>query len=86
MVASTTIHLVIMPVKFTGQFKCDSKCSMYSIYKLCAHTIVTAETTGKLKAFIQWLIKQNCVPHLSKLALHGIPKGAGEKGGVPKNT
>ena len=55
-------------------------------YKVCAHTIPTAETTGKLQDFMLWLIKQKCAPNLSHLALHGIPKGAGEKGGIPKIT
>ena len=89
MVASTSSncpHLVSTPAKFTGQFKCDSKCPMFSTYKLCAHTIASAEVNGKLKEFSQWLIRQKCAPNYSKLALHGIPKGAGEKGGVPKNN
>ena len=54
--------------------------------KVCAHTIATAETTGKLQDFVLWLIKQKCAPNLSNLALHGIPKDAGEKGGIPKTT
>ena len=91
MVASTSgdcPHLVTTPTKFNGQFKCDSKCPMFSTYKMCAHTIATAEVTGKLKEFTQWLIKQKCAPNYSKLALHGLPKGAGEKGGCSsrKNT
>ena len=59
---------------------------MFSTYKLCAHTIASAEINGKLKEFTQWLIRQKCAPNYSKLALHGIPKGAGEKGGAPKNN
>jgi len=46
-------HLVTTPNKFTGQFKCDSKCPMFNTYKLCAHTIATAEVTGKLSEFTQ---------------------------------
>ena len=33
-----------------------------------------------------WLVKQKYSPNFNKLALHGIPKGAGEKGGIPKAT
>ena len=49
MVASTSgscSHLVTTPAKSCGQFKCDSKCLMFSTYKLCAHTIATAEVIG----------------------------------------
>ena len=89
MVASSTNkcpHLVTTPTKFTGQFKCDSKCVMYSTYKVCSHTIATAEVTGKLQHFVQWLVKQKCSSNYNNLAMHGIPKGAGEKGGTPKPT
>ena len=89
MVASTSSncpYLVSTPAKFTGQLKCDSKCPVFSTYKLCAHSIASAEVNGQLKEFTQWLIRQKCAPNYSKLALHGIPKGAGEKSGVPKNT
>jgi len=74
-------HMVTTPAKFSGQFKCDSKCPMFSTYKLCAHTIAVAEVNGRLHEFTQWLIKQKCTPNYSKLALHGLPRGAGEKGG-----
>ena len=86
MVASSTNecpHLVTTPTKFTGQFKCDSKCVMFSTYKVCSHKIATAEVTGNLHHFIQWLVKQKCSPNYNNLAMHGIPKGAGEKGGIP---
>ena len=56
MVASSTgdyPHIVTTPAKFTGQFKCDSKCPMYATYKVCAHTIATAEVSGKLLSFVQ---------------------------------
>ena len=87
MVASTSgdcPHLVTAAGKFTGQFKCDSKCPMFNTYKLCAHTIATAEVTGKLTEFTQWLAKQKCAPNYNKLALRGLPKGAGQKGGIQK--
>ena len=82
--SSNCPHLVTTPLKFTGQFKCDSKCPMYATYKVCAHTVATAETTGKQKDFVLWLTKQKYAPNLTKLALHGIPKGTGEKGVFPR--
>jgi len=89
MVASKTgecPHLVTTPAKFTGQFKCDGKCAMYAAYKVCSHTVAAAEVNQKLAQFVQWLVKQNMTPNLTKLSMVGIPKGAGTKGGEPKNT
>ncbi len=89
MVASKTgdcPHMVTTPAKFTGQFKCDGKCAMYATYKVCSHTVAAAEVGGKLSEFLQWLIKQQVSPNLTTLSMVGIPKGAGQKGGVPKNT
>ena len=89
MVASTTgntPHLVSTPTKFTGQFKCDTQCPMYATYKLCSHTIAVAKISGKLDEFVNWIIKQKSVPNLTNLSMIGMPKGAGQKGGVPKHT
>jgi len=79
-------HLVTTPAKFTGQFKCDGKCAMYAAYKVCSHTVAAAEVNQKLTQFVQWLVKQNMTPNLTNLSMVGIPKGAGKKGGEPKNT
>lgn len=78
-------HLETTPIKFSGQFKYDTKCPMFSTYKFCSHTIAAAEVTGKLHESTQWLIKQKCAPNYSTLALHGLPKGAREKGGGTQN-
>ena len=89
MVASKTgewPHLVTTPTKFTGQFKCDGKCVMYAAYKVCSHTVAAAEVNRKLPQFVQWLVKQNMTPNLTNLSMVEIPKGAGKKGGEPKNT
>lgn len=59
MVATTSgecPHLVT-PTKFTGQFKCDTKCVMYATYKVCSHTVAAAEVNGSLTRFMHWLIK-----------------------------
>ena len=88
MVASSTgdyPHIVTTPTKFTGQFKCDSKCPMYATYKVCAHTIATAEVSGKLLSFVQWLNKQKRSPNLTGLSMIGISNAAaGKKGGIQK--
>ena len=89
MVASTTgstPHLVTTPTKFTGQFKCDAQCPMYATYKMCSHTIAVAEVTGKLAEFVKWIVKQKCTPNITNLSMIGMPKGAGQKGGMPKYT
>ena len=79
-------HHVTTPIKFTGQFRCDSKCAMYGTYKICAHTVAAAEHCKQLELFLHWLIKQNVTPNLSHMALSGIPKGAGKKGGKPSSS
>lgn len=35
---------------------------------------------------MQWLSRQQTSPNLTSLSMIGIPKGAGQKGGVPKNS
>ena len=78
--------MLTTPAKFTGQFKCDSKCPTFATYKMCSHTIATAEVSGKLLTFIQWLNRQNISPNLTKLSMLGIPKGAAGKKVVSKST
>ena len=67
-------------------FKCDGKCTMYAAYKVCSHRVAAAEVNQKLTQFVQWLVKQNMTPNLTNLSMVEIPKGAGKKGGEPKNT
>ena len=60
---------------------------MYTTYKICARTVAAAEDAGELSSFVQWLIKQKaCSPNLTNLSMAGIPKGAGNKGGVPNRS
>ena len=61
MVASPTNSPVILSV-------------MHSIYKACSHTIATAEVTGKLQHFVQWLVKQKCSPNYNNLAMQRCRK------------
>ena len=60
MVASCTSdmpHFVSVPKEFTGQFLCDSRCPMYTAYKICAHTLATAENNRRLHDFLMWFCK-----------------------------
>ena len=78
MVASSSVvggpHILTTPAKFSGQFKCDSKCPMYFTYKICSHTTASAEVNGKLSEFLNWFLKQKSVSNLSNLAMVGLPK------------
>lgn len=78
--------MVTTPAKFTGQFKCDGKCAMYATYKVCSHTVAAVEVNGKLAEVLQWLVRQNVSPNLTNLSMVGIPRGAGQKGGIPKGA
>ena len=87
MVASTTSsqpHIVIMGSKNESALKCDKNCPRYSAYNFCSHTVAVAETHGFLDKFIEQLKKGKQKINLSALTYHGLPDGAGEKGGKPK--
>ena len=51
---------------------------------ICAHTLVAAELNGELHLFLQWYKKNNPQPYITQLAMVGLPKGRGRKGGIPK--
>ena len=53
------------------------------MYKICSHTVVAAESNGKLREFISWY-KRNKSINLDALSKHGLGKGAGKKGGKAK--
>lgn len=59
---------------------------MYAAYKVCSHTVEAAEASGILIRFTEWLATNKCSPNLSNLSMTGIPRGPGQKGGVPKVT
>ena len=42
------------------------------------------ECNGDLKSFVG-AVNGWCTPNLTAIATHGLPKGAGRKGGVPKH-
>ena len=62
------------------KYECDNKCPHYKSIHLCSHTVAAAEIHIKLKAFIK--LKRSCdSPNLMRLGTHGMPAGAGCKGG-----
>ena len=65
------------------QYKCDDKCPQYKSVCICSHTIAAAELNQDLVDFLKWF-QQNRgkkMPNLSGLGSHGMPAGAGRKGG-----
>ena len=79
-------HLVInkKEYKYTCD-QCDDKCPQFRLLGICSHTVSAAEINGELEDFVKSYcarrVKQP--PNLTKLAKHGLPSGAGCKGGRP---
>jgi len=46
--------------------------------------VVAAEVNGELHLFLQWYKSNNPQPNITQLAMAGLPKGQGRKGGIPK--
>ena len=87
MVASTTSsisHMVTCGKKNDTIFNCDKHCPRYAAYGFCSHTVAGAEVTVCLEKFIQQITKRKRKANLLSLVYHGLPDGAGEKGGKPK--
>lgn len=74
-------HLVVP--KKGGAFSCDEDCPNWKALGICAHTVATAEMCKKLPQFIEWYKKSKKSPSLSKFVAATMPKGRGNKGGVP---
>jgi len=84
-------HLTLVSVSAKGvQYKCNDKCLNFKSIRICSHTLAAAEVNGDLKYFLQWFSKhRKQAPNLTKLSTHGMPAGAGKKGGQTarkKNT
>ena len=75
-------HLV--QAKSDGQYVCDSSCQQWLSSQLCSHTVAVAERNGDLSSFLQWYIKYAKNPNISTLAMSGLPRGRGRKGGKAK--
>lgn len=69
--------------KPSGQYLCDPQCPQWISSKICSHTIAVAEHTGKLAAFLSWYVASNQKADITSLGLVNMPKGRGQKGGVP---
>ena len=83
--SSKTPHHVSPARNNQNKFVCDSNCPRYKVYKFCSHTIAVAEINGLLKAFLKVLAKgKSPTVNLSSMIYHGLPTGAGEKGGRSK--
>jgi len=67
-----------------GRYLCDSNCPQWMSSQVCSHTLAVAEQNGELLKFLQWYVKLGQGPNLSSIALSGLPKGRGQKGGRPK--
>ena len=87
MVASASTshpHMVICGKKNDNVFSCDKHCPRYSAYGFCSHTFAVAEVNGCIEKFIEQINKKKRKANLSSLIYHGLPDGAGEKGGKAK--
>ena len=67
-----------------SRFFCDGKCPRFNTYKICQHVIAAAQSCGMLRGFCDWWKSLKSSTNIDSLAMIGIPKGAGQKGGVPK--
>ena len=73
------VHSVGYPVCNVGQgFRIAIK------RKWNYHSSAVAERNCELMTFLQWYIKSGTTPNISTLALSGLPRGRGQKGGKPK--
>lgn len=70
--------------KADGQFLCDTQCPQWVSSKICSHTVAVAERCGKLATFLNWYVTTNQETNITSLGLLNMPKGCGQKGGVPK--
>ena len=70
--------------KSEAQFICGGFCPRFTTNKICQHTVAASENCGKLSKFCTWW-KTHCKgPDIDSLAVAGLPKRAGQKGGKPK--
>lgn len=67
-----------------GHYICDKHCLQWTSSQICSHTLVAAEINGELRLFLQWYTSSDLQPNITQLAMAGLPKGRGRKGGVPK--
>ena len=76
----------LVQITSPGQCICDKNCVQWMSSQICAHTLVSAEVNGELNLFLQWYNMNKPQPNISRLAMTGLPRGRGRKGGKPKRT
>ena len=74
----------VVKVKRTNLFSCDSSCSMYTGFSICAHVVASAEDNGELSSYLNTFTSSFNAPNLTAIATQGLPGGAGRKGGRTK--
>ena len=74
-------HLVTF--KKSGQYACDNECPNWKSMGVCSHSVAAAQDNNDLVTFIEWMKKTKRSPNLTKLLVAKMPKGRGQKGGVP---
>ena len=70
--------------KESGQFMCDPQCPQWESLKICSHTVAVAEKMGRLSPFLCWYTATNQRVNVTSVGMLNMPKGRGQKGGVPK--
>ena len=75
-------HLVTRNAKNMELFCCDKNCQMFKGFSLCSHVLAAAHDNGRLRSFLDHTKEVHV--NLTSIANHGLPTGAGRKGGVAK--
>ena len=75
-------HLV--QCKSDGQYVCDSNCQQWASSQICSHVLAAAEC-NELHSFLEWYTMCAESPNISILALNGLPRGCGRRGGRAKH-
>ena len=71
--------------KSDGQYLCDSNCQQWMSSQICSHTLAGAEYNGDLSSFLLWYTQCAESPNISTLAMTGLSRGRGRKGGKVKH-
>ena len=81
--SQVTPHLI--RCKSEGQYIFgDSNCLQWKSSQICLHTLAAAEHNHDLSASLQWYTQSADNHNISALAMAGLSRGRGRKGGVPK--
>ena len=69
-------------------YRCGDSCLNFKSIGICSHTVAAAESNHELSLYLTWYEKNKASKptNLFQLAKHGMPAGAGCKGGKPKRS